>query len=423
MSNSNKISTSSFMKSITVDIPLLKEFIQDIPVDDVPLNIIGPTGIGKTEIIKFVCKQNNWFCIDLNTTCSDVLDVGGLPFRDDSDRLNFALSHILPLIQDEEKFKSYEYVILFIDELPLAGYDLQSVLYKLVQERLVRDVFLHQKVRIISAGNLKTDLGNHNEPPAPLKNREQHVYLAPDAKGWLEWAVPAQIHPTIVSFIQEYPQYIHVLANPDQAEEYSTLVAYYAFYTPRSWTNLSTKLYRAENSRRSDRYKQVSINGCVGTVGAKFWEFYQSSFSLPKVDDVIKGKAIQDIDHWLDELHRTQYSQALLNFLIFNCAYRMKTYADKLQESLPTEQRFNYFMNATFNMCLDHAFEFIAVLSGNDSAKKKLFYQSVIVRFNLMHDITNPNSVMTKFVNSDEMRELNDYKLKINKVIDDAKSR
>lgn len=401
------INKNKFFSMITVDIAMLKMIIKDKLHTNKPLNVLGATGIGKTEVIKSVAGENNCIVVDLNTTCSDVLDVGGLPYRDKLiNRLKFVLSENLPLEQDEEKFKDYDYIILFIDELPLAPRELQSVLYKMVQERLVRQEFLNKKVRIISAGNLKTDLGNHNEPPAPLKNREAHVYLKPDAAGWCEWAKNSHIHPSIIGFVEDHPQYIHVLATTKGQDNYKSHVDLYAFYTPRTWHNLSDDLWYAESEGRNNEYIRILIYSWIGALGSLFYEYYKNSIKLPKAKDIFSGEAMKRITHWSEQVDKSEYRQSLLLYLSYHMCYGLSKMVEDLQRESGNE--YSYVQNKDYNKCADNAFIFLEAISSHDAALLQSFYYNFSNRYNLSH-IMNGTSRLFQFLASPEMKEHSEY--------------
>lgn len=401
-----KPNVNSFFDSISVSIEELKWFIQDKLVTNIPLNILGATGIGKTEIVKAVAKECNAYLIDLNTTTSDVLDTGGLPFRNETDRLEFALSQTLPLMQDN--FDDYKYVILFIDEMPLAARELQSVLYKMVQERMVRHTFLNEKVRIISAGNLKSDLGNHNEPPAPLKNREGHVYLRPDPVGWVEWAQKNQLHPMIINFIEGNPQYIHVLANEEHKGDYKQFTEMYAFYTPRSWSNLSVDLYHAEKMGRSVEFIHKLILSHVGTVGHLFFTFYKNALKIPSVKKIVDGEEINNVLKWRNDIYKTDYPQSMMMYLSYLMTYELSKYKIRLCDHYGDQ--FTYINSSNWLRATNNCFEFLDEVTEHDSALLQSFYQTFLTRFGLVHKM-GEDSLLFNYLSSNEMKEFNEYQL------------
>ena len=66
---------------------------------DVPVTLLGAPGLGKSDVVKQVAKENNLKLIDFRLSTADPTDLSGLPFMDDG-RSIFLPNKSFPLITD-----------------------------------------------------------------------------------------------------------------------------------------------------------------------------------------------------------------------------------------------------------------------------------------------------------------------------------
>lgn len=202
----------------------------------VPLYIWGAPGIGKSQMVKQVCKniaeqkgkefstniedindENKFVLIDLRVSQFDPSDLRGLP-KISEEGTKWIPNSWMP--------KSGEGVIFF-DELNLAPPSIQAASYQLILDRRLGEYELPKGFSILAAGNRLEDKANVFELPAPLANRFSHTTLiSPGHEAWADWASKNNINPDIIGFMYLNPSLLFKF-DPKSKEK--------AFPTPRSW--------------------------------------------------------------------------------------------------------------------------------------------------------------------------------------------
>jgi len=277
--------------------------VTKIPLID-KLYLVGPPGIGKTEIIyqkaHREAEQKNKRFIDLrnldDSTFDNILSYPqgyfvyyriiathvfpedlGIPRVINSDKYDFVeflppkvlkiLS--LPLIEG----------ILFIDELSNVQRDDQvAMLYSLLQEKEASWVFkLSSNVKIICAGNTSEWSEIVRELPKPLRNRLILLNVEPPSlEEWYEY-MNTQYGDNWDKFT-----YCYLKLNPSDFIKNTETNENYP--TPRSWTNLALLLNNIQNE---ESIEELSV-GCLGKeVGTKFASLRRTKLTEEELHSIL----------------------------------------------------------------------------------------------------------------------------------------
>jgi hypothetical protein len=214
-------------------------------VADVPAMLWGPPGIGKTDLVEQVARDQGRSCITETLATMEPVDLRGLPWRDaETDSVAWSKPDFLVRLE-----QAGPEPVLFVDEANANNAGLQVCLMQLVLNRRVGPHRLPEGTRIVLAGNRVTDRAAAQRMPTALANRLSHLDVEPDVKSWLGWAARVQLHPVVVAFISwrgqgtsNRPGLLHQFdpAKPDQR----------AFPSPRSWAQVA-KLVDAPDSCRA----------------------------------------------------------------------------------------------------------------------------------------------------------------------------
>ena len=214
-------------------------------VKAVPLLIWGAPGIGKTEIVKMVLKQNKGGrLIDVQTS-KMMPDDWSLPviFTEPGKRpeaLDIPKTWLPAYVPTGDEAKDRELNeaanlgnggILFLDELSRAEDPVLNTCLKLVNERIVGDAMLGDKWVIIAAANRMDDEEEPMNWSSALGDRFNQINYVPDYENWVKWASKNNIDQRIIDFLEFNRQYFYTL---DPAKT--------MFATPRSWAAASTAL-------------------------------------------------------------------------------------------------------------------------------------------------------------------------------------
>lgn len=250
-----------------------------------PVMIWGGPGEGKSGLVRSVVEDVRADLQDFRLLMRDAVDIHGLPDKNANGRMTWAYPEEIPLASDKiDKLR-----VMFLDELPAAPTNVQTVAYQMLHERAVDNVKLHDNVRFIAAGNRERDGAVSNRMPTPLANRMAHFDVTADVPAWLEWGHKNGIYAPLLAHIENSPQDLRV----EKEAEYLTNKT---FRSPRSWEYASDTIIEAtrgiESLSEGDMSMIEDIAGSfVGTPTARnFMGYMEVGYKLPKPIDIVSGK-------------------------------------------------------------------------------------------------------------------------------------
>jgi hypothetical protein len=271
----------------------------------------GQPGIGKSDIVKSIAKENNMDFIDLRLLLFDPTDLKGM-YGIREDKLVWLKPPMLPTKNGGG--------ILFLDELTSAPPTVQGAAYQLVLDRKCGEYELPDNWVIIAASNNLEDKSLVYSMPTALLNRFVHYTLKTDFDDWKEWAMENEVHKDVISFLNWKKGHVLMTFDPK--------VNVKAFATPRSWEFVSDILYTA----MSREQKVSSIIGAVGVGPALEFEGYlKIAADLPNVEQIL----IDEEDIVPEEMSaKHAICGSILTYVQKNKKYvdRMLQYSFKLPE-------------------------------------------------------------------------------------------
>lgn len=241
--------------------------------------IHGSPGIGKSALVKAIAKEFNLKMIDHRLSTSSPEDMTGLPTFENNRAVFVPFKDLFPLAGDPLP-KGKDGWLLFLDEINTAPRSIQAAAYKLILDRMVGQASLHERVVIVTAGNLATDNAIHNPMGTALHSRMVHMYMAPNFKEWLEdVAIPQDYDPRVIAYLMAYPDKITTF-NPEHADK--------AFCCPRTWEFTS----RLIKDRQLDTIDNKLIAGTIGEgEELSFTQFTKVYGNIPSIDEILSDPA------------------------------------------------------------------------------------------------------------------------------------
>jgi len=240
---------------------------------EVPL-LIGESGIGKTALIKKLCKDKGYYNITIDGNMLKEGEIGGLPtieeyktFIDGREILKkrtvYATHTKLQEIDDVIKKDKDKIILLFIDEINRCEHTVQQELMNIILNREINGYKLPYNVKVVAAMNPSNKYDEYRESnyqvvdmdPAQ-EDRFVWVELECDVKSWLSWGMENNyIHEDILNFISSFPEYLHTPYSDE------TIKA-----TPRSWERIS-KAYKVFLNKKNEIPFKIFQNVVKGNVG------------------------------------------------------------------------------------------------------------------------------------------------------------
>ena len=285
----------------TVNPSRLKLAIQHSIARKRPLFIWGQPGIGKSELVAEVAKDQNRPLIDIRLPLMEPTDIRGIPYLAevkvyDSKGNLVRDENNVPIMNKEFRWSTpsdlpideASRALVFFDEMSAAPPSVQAATYQIILNRRIGNYQLPEEAVIVAAGNRVKDKGVSYNMPMPLANRFTHLTLDVDVDDWKEWATLNRVHKDIVGYIS---------FQPSDLNQFNPSVDGYAFATPRSWYFVSELLQESgpdgklvDTNLPSDVLGDM-VKGTIGEgVGIKFLSYRKQAANLPHAKDVLSGK-------------------------------------------------------------------------------------------------------------------------------------
>ena len=251
-----------------MNIRRLKEHLLiDLQTEVVPL-IVGPTGIGKSEMVDQVASELGLEIIDLRMgEVGDAVDAFGLPTvitnGDGNKRTEFTVPNWWP---------HGEYLntphLLFLDEINRASdKDVLQTIFKLLLKKEFHDRKLPKTWRIIAAMNQENDDNYFVQGmDLALQTRFIRYDVTCDSKVWIEWAYKNAVHPQILDFISVHPESLQNVNGKNN---------------PRTWTMLSTLMRKLDDTNNMDMMYEKACGLLDAGTAAVFRTFVDGNLQKP----------------------------------------------------------------------------------------------------------------------------------------------
>lgn len=300
-----------------------------------PAFVWGPPGIGKSDLIAGIAKENGMELRDVRLNLMDPTDIKGFPVPDVAKgHMEWLPADFLPhmFIEKEvivtpakgktpakteiQRVPNDSKGILFLDELNQAPPMVQAAAYQLLLTRKVGNYELPEGWSMLAAGNRQSDRSNAQHMPAALALRLIHLDMTVNADDWCEWALnnDDSVPVELLTFIRFRPDLLHKF-DPQQRVSPN----------PRSWTFCGNII----NKNLPKEVELAMMTGSVGEAEAgEFMAYLEVFRDLPTVDQVMldpDGTPISDKPSVLFAI-----TGALAQKTTKDCYPRIKKYIDRM---------------------------------------------------------------------------------------------
>jgi hypothetical protein len=263
-------------------------------------------GAGKSAIIKFIAKKNDYQFIDLRLSQMDQSEVTGL-----YDRVDTKTGEKYVVLRPQEwAVKANERPTLVnFDELNRASRETRNAALQILNERRCGWNFeFNDNVHFVACGNLgEEDNTDVDEFDDAMKNRLIPIKINVQEKAWIDqwlgWARSEEgnVHPSITNFIEKHPEMLFKKGNEDDL----------SFATARSWTFFS-RLLTTNSIKSTDdllnmagTFSPMYIGGGVATAFIK----HLNDTRHIKAEDILNR--FKEIKESIKNLPRDRVSELL----------------------------------------------------------------------------------------------------------------
>jgi len=252
-------------------------------------HIIGPAGVGKTQICYQLQKeltQTTGKEFDLIRITSPVLtrDDFLVPFPIVTDKIENT-SQFRMLYSDFVPQPSNKYGIYVIDEFARGDHPLQQLLWQVQNEYCVHRYEFPKGWFVISIDNPDEQEYSMNtlEDAAGLR-RQSHIYIEVSAAAFLKYGTKMDFHPFVLDYINTFHDRVYDFRSQKVGSVYSN---------PATWEKVSDILWKAEISTEGNyniMNLETRISGLLNSSAAMmFIGFCRDNTQVVKPDDIIKN--------------------------------------------------------------------------------------------------------------------------------------
>ncbi|MDO5539498.1 MAG: MoxR family ATPase [Eubacteriales bacterium] len=305
-----------------------------------PLLLIGPPGIGKTQIMEQIAREMGIGLVSYTITHHTRQSAIGLPFIREKEFggqkfsvTEYTMSEIIASVYEKMEQTGLAEGILFIDEINCVSETLAPAMLQFLQCKMFGNRKVPEGWVIVAAGNPPEYNKSVREFDVVTLDRIKKIDVEADFSVWKEYAYEAGIHSAIISYLE---------LKKENFYKVETTVDGKLFATARGWEDLSQLIEVYEMLGKSaDRevvYQYIQ-HWKIAKDFANYLELYNKYKKDYRVKEILEGRIS---DEAIDKIRRAGFDEKLsvISLLIsalhdkFGKAYQKKAYAAGLFEEL-----------------------------------------------------------------------------------------
>ncbi len=277
------------------------------PVRQRPVLLIGPPGVGKTQIMEQISQECRIGLVSYTITHHTRQSAIGLPFiehRTYGGReyavTEYTMSEIVASIYNKIEQTGLPEGILFIDEINCVSETLAPAMLQFLQGKSFGNHKIPRGWIIVAAGNPPEYNKSVREFDIVTLDRIRRIQVEPDYEVWKEYAQQQEIHPAIRSYLGVRRQHFCRI---------ETTVDGKLFATPRGWEDLSRlvevyeKLGKAVDRELVQEYIQFPK---IARDFANYLELYHKYQDDYQVEAVLAGQVEERV---YDKLEKAPFDE------------------------------------------------------------------------------------------------------------------
>lgn len=242
--------------------------------------LLGPPGVGKTEVIKSIADEAEIGFIRIVLPQYEEVDLRGIPEVNENKKTVFYPTEELPFVE-----KHGNVGILLLDELPSAKPPVQVITHQLLDARSLGSIYeMPEGWIIVATGNRQEDYAFVYEMPSTVRTRCTILNYDVNHEDWKAWGYDTGlVEPEVMAFTNNNPD-CFMMFTPDKPVTNHSM--------PRTLTLLSRYLKDIKEQK-----EEASLEYIVGTIGEaagnKFFGWLKVWNEVPNIDDILEGKDVK----------------------------------------------------------------------------------------------------------------------------------
>ena len=256
-----------------------------------PVLLMGPPGIGKTQIMEQIAAEENVGLVSYTITHHTRQSAIGLPFIEkrvyggvEHTVTEYTMSEILGSVYALTEKTGIQEGILFLDEINCVSETLAPMMLQFLQCKTFGNQKLPEGWLIVAAGNPPEYNRSVRDFDVVTLDRVKRIQVEEDFPVWKEYALRKGLHGAVISYLDLKKENFYRIENSADGMQ---------FATARGWEDLSEILYAYEalgiapDSALAVQYIQMPA---IARDFTAYYALYNKYRQVYHIDDILRGR-------------------------------------------------------------------------------------------------------------------------------------
>lgn len=256
-----------------------------------PMLLMGPPGIGKTQIMEQIAKERRIGLVAYTITHHTRQSAVGLPFIQQKSYqgkqfsvTEYTMSEIIASVYEKVEQTGICEGILFIDEINCVSETLAPTMLQFLQGKTFGNQKLPEGWIIVAAGNPPEYNKSVREFDVVTLDRLKKMDVEANFEVWKEYAYQQGIHPAVISYLELRKQNFYRIETTVDGKQ---------FATARGWEDLSQLIQVYESIEKKvdrDVVFQYIQHRRIAKDFANYLELYNKYKTEYGIEEILAGK-------------------------------------------------------------------------------------------------------------------------------------